>query len=172
MPKNADEEQYLLELSKVLLKVTLPSDMLKKVDMMSMKAGIEVRVPLLDEKLVEYALSLPLTYKIKGSRGKLVLREALKDFIPEKMVERPKRGFEIPLDKFASPELVQFFKDMLLSSEARTNKLIKPEVIKDWILGFEGKKDLKSKISRINLYHRIYAILSVEIWLRQYNLEL
>ena len=172
IPKNASWKDYLFGLSKMMLRITLPSDMLKKVDMMSMKAGIEVRVPLLNENLVEYSLGLHPDHKITQSRSKLVLREALKDFIPERMVERPKQGFGIPLDKFASPELVQYLKDMLLSAESRTQKLIKPEVMKQWINGFEGTSNIKNKVSRINLYHRIYAILSVEIWLRKYNMSL
>lgn len=172
LPSSAKWDDYLLALSKTLLRVTLPSDMLKKVDMMSMKAGIEVRVPLLDEKVVEYSLGIKPEHKISKSRGKLALREVLKEFIPERMVERPKQGFGIPLDKFASPELVQYLKDMLLKPDSRTQKLIKPAVMTEWISGFEGKSNIKNKVSRINLYHRIYAILSVEIWLRKFNLSL
>ncbi|MEP7228324.1 MAG: asparagine synthase (glutamine-hydrolyzing), partial [Gemmatimonadales bacterium] len=78
--------------------VSLPSDMLRKVDMMSMRAGIEVRVPMLDEELVGLALSLPHRLKTDGQIGKLVLRDVARQWLPPEVASHPKHGFSIPLD--------------------------------------------------------------------------
>lgn len=75
----------------------LPGDMLKKVDMMSMAASLEVRVPFLDHELVEFVLNLPAEYKINGSMRKRILQDAYRDILPPELYRRPKKGFEMPL---------------------------------------------------------------------------
>ncbi len=79
------------------LKLVLPGDMLTKVDRMSMANGLEVRVPFLDKSVVNFAMSLPPSFKIKDGIGKHLLNEAFKDRLPEKLFHRPKQGFEVPL---------------------------------------------------------------------------
>ncbi|HWG34427.1 MAG TPA: asparagine synthase (glutamine-hydrolyzing), partial [Gemmatimonadaceae bacterium] len=75
----------------------LPDDILVKVDRASMAVALEARVPLLDHDLLAYAWSLPLSLKIKHGRGKYLLRELLCRYVPRELVERPKRGFTVPL---------------------------------------------------------------------------
>lgn len=101
------------------LQWVLPNDMLYKVDSMSMHRGLEVRVPFLDHRLVEWVLSLPAVLKLNARGGKLLLREAFSGAFPTGMFDRPKRGFEAPLghwmatllaphlDKYTAPEYVQ-----------------------------------------------------------------
>jgi asparagine synthase (glutamine-hydrolysing) len=79
-------------------KIYLPDDLLVKVDRASMAVGLEAREPLLDHKLVEYALSLPLRYKYSNRTTKYILKRILYKYLPRELVDRPKRGFGAPLE--------------------------------------------------------------------------
>lgn len=87
------------------INLVLPNDMLKKVDLMSMNHGLEVRVPFLDHRLVEFASSLPAHYKISRNTGKKILRQAFADQLPKAVLKRPKRGFEVPMASWLRHEL-------------------------------------------------------------------
>lgn len=79
------------------MQLVLPNDMLYKVDMMSMENSLEVRVPLLDYRLVDYAFSLPPEYKLDGQRQKKILADAFIRELPAELFSRPKQGFEVPM---------------------------------------------------------------------------
>lgn len=87
------------------LRLLLPNDMLTKVDRMSMAHGLEVRTPFLDHRLVEQVLALPFAQKCNIKQGKLLLREAFKDDLPESVFHRPKKGFEIPVELWLRGQL-------------------------------------------------------------------
>ena len=78
--------------------IYLPDDILTKVDRASMNSSLEVRVPFLDNNVIEHAFLLQKKNKIKGSEGKLILKKILKNFLPDSLINRPKMGFGIPLD--------------------------------------------------------------------------
>lgn len=94
------------------LLVTLPGDMLWKVDQASMRHGLEVRVPLLDPRVVEFALSLPVAWKMDG-RGKRILRDAHAGRVPGEVLRRPKMGFEVPVGEFLRGGLREMFFDIV-----------------------------------------------------------
>ena len=75
----------------------LPDDCLVKVDRASMAASLEVRCPLLDHRVVEFAWSLPLSYRVDDGGAKRVLKSVLERYLPRTLFERPKRGFGVPL---------------------------------------------------------------------------
>ena len=83
-------------------RIILPSDMLTKVDRMSMASGLEVRVPFLDYDVVDFVNSLPSKFKIKGAITKRLLRAGFKDDLPPAVFQRAKRGFEVPLEDWVS----------------------------------------------------------------------
>ncbi|MDF2455638.1 MAG: asnB [Cytophagaceae bacterium] len=78
----------------------LQGDMLYKTDMMSMANGLEVRVPFLDHRLVDFVMSLPGDYKIDGQRRKKIVRDAFGDQLPHEIVNRKKKGFDVPLQNY------------------------------------------------------------------------
>ena len=77
--------------------LVLQSDMLVKVDRMSMANGLEVRSPFLDHRVVEFAMGLPDKYKVQGRMGKRIVQDALRNLLPAEIYNRPKKGFEVPL---------------------------------------------------------------------------
>ncbi|MCC7454898.1 MAG: asparagine synthase (glutamine-hydrolyzing) [Crocinitomix sp.] len=95
----------------------LPNDMLKKVDLMSMAFALEVRVPFLDHKIVEFANSLPFSYKVNNQGGKQLLKAAFSDLLPASVFNRPKKGFEIPLKDWLGETLDAIFEGELFTKE-------------------------------------------------------
>ena len=95
MPDRIDSLNHFLYADQ---KIVLPSDMLTKVDKMSMASSLEVRVPFLDHHVVDFANSLPSAYKVKGSTTKRLLRKGFENDLPYEVFHRPKQGFEVPLE--------------------------------------------------------------------------
>jgi asparagine synthase (glutamine-hydrolysing) len=97
-------------------KVWLPDDLLLKADKMTMANSLELRVPFLDHKLVEFAATLPDESKLSGTSGKSLLRKLMQDVLPRPILERPKKGFSIPLASWLRGPLRQFTRDHLQGS--------------------------------------------------------
>lgn len=96
------------------MSLLLPNDMLTKVDLMSMANSLEVRVPLLDHRIVDFAFSLPTNYKIGPDEKKKILKDAFRHELPAIIFDRPKHGFEVPLLKWFKTGLHKMIFDDLL----------------------------------------------------------
>lgn len=139
-------------------RTVLEGDMLKKVDMMSMAHALEVRTPFLDHRVVAFANSLPLNYKIQTSGGKRILKEAFKDQLPSVIFERSKKGFEIPLREWLSDELEEIINGPLFKNEfIREQGIFKFEsvnqLIKQW-----NRKDFGDKI------YLVWSLIIFQYW--------
>jgi asparagine synthase (glutamine-hydrolysing) len=152
--------------------VSLPSDMLRKVDMMSMRAGIEVRVPMLDEQLVAHALTLPHRFKTDGRMGKLVLRDLAREWLPARVASHPKRGFSIPLDVMVRGDFHDAVADLLDAPTSRTRSFLDRGLVRSWLRRFRGAADggTGGVISREGLYLRVLMLVSLELWMRDQGL--
>lgn len=96
------------------MKTYLVGDILTKVDRASMAHALEVRVPLLDHKFVEWVSGLPVNYKLRGQEGKYILKKALQPYLPHDVLYRPKMGFGVPLGKWFRGPLRQRLRESLL----------------------------------------------------------
>lgn len=97
-------------------KTYLPGDILTKVDRASMAHALEVRVPILDHKFVEWVSGLPASLKLKESEGKYIFKKALEDYVPQDVLYRPKMGFAVPLSNWFRGALKQRVRDSLLGA--------------------------------------------------------
>lgn len=119
----------------VNVRLTLPNDFLFKVDIASMKEGLEVRVPMLDEDLFTFGLSLPHDVKVKGRTGKRPLREVAHRWLPRDVARKPKRGFAVPLRSWFDKDFVRVATDVLLGPTSCLPDFFRPEAYRPLLYG-------------------------------------
>jgi asparagine synthase (glutamine-hydrolysing) len=115
------------------LKDSLPGDMLTKVDWMSMKNSLEVRVPLLDHRVVELAFRMKGSLKLNNGRTKYILKEAFKDLLPSSLYNRPKAGFEVPISRWLKTDQKFLIDQYLTREKLREQEIFDSEIIDDLI---------------------------------------
>jgi asparagine synthase (glutamine-hydrolysing) len=141
-------------------KTWLANDILPKVDRMSMACSLEVRAPLLDHKIIEFAASLPPDLKFRGSVSKFLLKRHVAARVPAAAVHRPKQGFELPLAAWLRGDLREMARDLLFSPQATGRGYVQPEAVKRiWDAHQKGYRNQSSKI---------WALMVLELWHRQY----
>ncbi|MGB0424589.1 MAG: asparagine synthetase B family protein, partial [Flavobacteriales bacterium] len=133
--------QEVLYLDQLLV---LPNDMLTKVDSMSMKHHLEVRTPFLDSQVVAFANALNQDQKYAYTKGKTILRQLGEKYLPESIINRPKRGFEIPLEDFLKGPLKSNFEIHLNGTFLEELGIDKTSVLKDWNNFLAGNGTLTS----------------------------
>ena len=137
------------------LKYYLKDDLLVKVDRASMKYSLETRVPLLDYRIVEFAINLNEHLKIKNGNLKYFLKNVLYDYVPEEMVNRPKQGFSIPLSLWLKKELNYLIDDYLNPVVIRKFSIVSFEHVQILIKRFNsGENYLYNRIWTLILLHK------------------
>ena len=120
----------------------LTDDILVKVDRASMAVGLEVRCPLLDTRLVEFAWSLPLSMRLEGNKGKIILRKVLERYVPPELTERPKKGFAVPVSEWIKGPLRDWAEHLLDKTRIREQGLLVPETVnRAWQQHLSGWQD-------------------------------
>jgi asparagine synthase (glutamine-hydrolysing) len=107
----------------------LTDDILVKVDRASMSVSLEVRCPLLDTRLVEFAWSLPLSMRLQHNRGKIILRKVLERYVPRELTERPKMGFAVPVSDWIKGPLRDWAEHLLNETRLREQGLLVPKTV-------------------------------------------
>lgn len=134
----------------------LPDDLLTKIDRASMAAGLEVRVPLLDQHLVAYSARLPERFKYRNGSGKYLLKKLLKSYLPVDVVDRPKQGFGVPLGAWLRHELKDMMRDYLSCERLKKEGLFEPHVVQQKI-----REHLNGTADH---HHRLWALLVWQMW--------
>lgn len=112
------------------MEVYHPDDILVKVDRTAMAVSLETRVPMLDKDVVEFAWTIPMEYKKQGEEGKLVLKDVLYKYVPKKMMDRPKKGFAIPIAQWLrEPGLREWAESLLDSSLIRQQGILNADEV-------------------------------------------
>jgi asparagine synthase (glutamine-hydrolysing) len=140
----------------------LLDDLLPKMDRMTMAHGLEARSPLLDRDLFEYVAGLPDRLKRRGSRGKRVLKEAVRDLLPASILRRPKHGFGVPLGAWFRGELRPLVEDTLLA-QPRLGR---------WLRAGAVRAIHEEHVSgRADRGHQLWTLLTLELWLRKHRFD-
>ena len=153
------------ELNDVLFadtQMVLPNDMLTKVDLMSMANSLEVRVPLLDYTVVDFAFSLPVSFKIDASAGKKILKDAFRADLPDELFTRSKHGFEVPLLKWMKTGLRSMIEEELLGK-----KFIEQQNIFD-AAQIEKLKQKLFSTDPGDAHATVWALLVFQYWYKKY----
>ena len=136
------------------------SDLLVKMDMATMTNSQEGRSPFLSKELLEYIPSLPDNYKIRGKTTKYALRQLAKKYLPNTLINQPKRGFEIPLKKWIDNELKEIVFDYLSTDKNFYSNFVQPNFVKDVL--YKKIKIADEKRAKI-----LWTLLSLEVWYKK-----
>ncbi len=164
LPESTFEETFRItegwSLLSILMQVDqktyLPDAMLSKVDRASMAVSLEVRVPLLDHRIVEYTSKLPDDLKFRNGMGKYLLKKLLARYVPIDLIEKPKMGFGVPIDQWFHKELKELLLDYLSPARLKREGLFDHTLV---------QKKVKEHLSgRVNNQYRLWSLLMWEMW--------
>lgn len=164
LPESQYEESFkdtegwplLASLMRVDQRTYLPDAMLTKADRASMAVGLEIRTPLLDQRVVEYTSALPDTLKYRNGTGKYLLKKVLARYLPAELFERPKRGFGVPLDQWFRTGLRDLLLDTLSPQRIKREGLFDERVVE--------KKVNEHLSGHANHQYRLWPLLIWELW--------
>lgn len=139
----------------------LPDDLLAKVDRASMATSLEVRVPLLDHRIVEFSWRLPPEMKIREGVTKWVLRKQLEERVPRRLWDRPKVGFTVPLVAWLNGPLREWAEELLSERRLRRDDVFRSEPVREMWRSFRG--------GDTHLAQGLWAILMFQAWQEEWD---
>jgi asparagine synthase (glutamine-hydrolysing) len=143
------------------IKTYLVDDILAKVDRASMAYSLEARVPLLDHRIVEFAARLPMEHKARGRGTKLLLRKILYRHVSRELIDRPKMGFGIPVNRWLRNELRPLLDEYLGRDLVRKEGFLRPEGVERVVREhLSGRRDHQ---------YRLWALLVFAMWVERYR---
>jgi asparagine synthase (glutamine-hydrolysing) len=153
-----DFREYMMFLD---MSTYLPDDILVKVDRATMAVGLEARVPFLDHRVVEFATRLPLSLKINHGTSKWILRRVLYRYVPKELIERPKKGFSLPIASWLRGPLREWAEELLLETRLRSDGFFNADAVRRlWEAHLRAEQDVE---------HQIWGILMFQAWLTEWG---
>ncbi len=143
------------------MRLYLQESILVKVDRASMACSLEIRAPFLDHELVEFVMSLPSTFKLKGLTSKYILKKAMKNRLPQEIISRPKKGFGVPVAKWVKGPLKGLFEDFLSPNRIRREGFLNSEYVTTLFQDHLLKKRDNRK--------QLWTLLVWELWVNRYQ---
>jgi asparagine synthase (glutamine-hydrolysing) len=141
-------------------KVWLPENLLLKGDKMTMATAVELRVPFLDHKLLEYLATVPDSLKVRGNQGKWILRQAMGNVLPPSILNRTKKGFPMPAVSWLRHDLQHFVRETLLARDSACRNFFDPQAVEQ-IVGLQEK-------GKFSGYQEVWSLLVFESWHKQF----
>jgi asparagine synthase (glutamine-hydrolysing) len=158
--RNSDADTLVERMLDVDVQTYLPGDLLAKVDVASMAHSLELRSPLLDHRLMETVAALPAAAKLAGGSSKHAFRDALRPWLPDDILDRPKMGFSVPIAAWFRGALRELPRDVLLDPRSLDRGLFRPARIRAVLDEHaSGRRDHAGLI---------WALLQLELWTRGY----
>jgi asparagine synthase (glutamine-hydrolysing) len=141
----------------------LPDDILVKVDRAAMAVSLETRVPLLDHRVYEFAWSLDEKYKLRGNDSKWILKQLLYRHVPQQMLDRPKKGFSVPMGQWLRGPLRPWGEQLLALPRLEAQNLLDAQRVREvWMQHQSGQVDNSA---------RLWGILMLQAWLDEYGIK-
>ena len=153
---------FISKMQQLDLNTYLVDDILTKVDRASMSNSLEVRVPLLDHKLVELSARIPTNFKINNRGQKIIFKNAFKHMLPPEIFSHKKQGFTVPISMWFKDSLKDYVGDTLLSNNSKLNSYFNSKEINNIINNHNrGNRDFSAKI---------WSLLFLEVWMKNNNI--
>ena len=154
--RSAEGSSYLNAMQHSDFNVFLPEDILVKVDRASMLNSLEVRSPLLDHKLLEFAATLPSDWVFR----KRILKDAIRGLVPDSVLSRPKKGFGVPLHAWFNGNCEDYLREVLLSPNGTFYEVFSPDAVKSLL------RQASSRFGRVS--GKIWTLLMFKLWAQTY----
>ena len=138
----------------------LPDNLLERGDRMTMAASLEARMPFMDHELAAYVSSLPDEYRVRGRTTKWILREAMKQLLPQAILERPKVGFRVPVNEWFRGPMKDYLYEHLTGTDSRTRHYYHAAALQQVLAEHVAGRQNHEKL--------LWSLLTLEIWHRQY----
>jgi asparagine synthase (glutamine-hydrolysing) len=137
----------------------LPDDLLVKADKITMASSVELRVPLLDHRILEFAASLPTRWKVRGMETKYILKRTLRSRVPEEIIRRPKSGFPVPYETWMRGDLRDYVRSLLLDQRTIDRGYFVSGAVQKLITRFEAGEPLGPEV---------FSLVTLELWHRRF----
>jgi len=138
----------------------MTDDVLAKVDRTSMMHSLEVRVPLLDHKVIEFVARIPFKYKLRGGVGKWILKQSVADLLPPETLKRRKQGFGVPLERWFGGSFGGLARELLLDPRARGRGWLEPRAVERLLAAAPAEAERHAR--------QVFALVCLELWAQTY----
>jgi len=158
--RNASGDDVLDVMLEVDVTTYLPGDLITKIDIATMAYALEARSPLLDHELMQFAASIPAGLKVRGREKKWIFRQALRGWLPDEILDRPKQGFSVPINEWFRNELHDSVRDVLLDPGTLDRGYFEPQTVRAMLDRQSAGDDAETK--------PLWALYMFELWHREF----